>query len=131
MFDGVIRLGLYYGVSICLVSFASAMAVVTLNIHHRGVRGNEVPAVIKSVVLGFLSKFVFLHFDTSIKKSLSLQATKAKASELRANEKYARMVSSSERALWTLLRCEADRLDMHRDLSRYNKTMAQGINNDS
>lgn len=96
MFDGVIRLGLYYGVSICLVSFASAMAVVTLNIHHRGVRGNEVPAVIKSVVLGFLSKFVFLHFDTSIKKSLSLQATKAKASELRANEKYARMNGYSQ-----------------------------------
>ncbi|TRY69126.1 hypothetical protein TCAL_12201 [Tigriopus californicus] len=89
-------ISLYYGVSICLVSFASAMAVVTLNIHHRGVRGNEVPAVIKSVVLGFLSKFVFLHFDTSIKKSLSLQATKAKASELRANEKYARMNGYSQ-----------------------------------
>ena len=33
---------LYYGVSICLVSFASAMAVVTLNIHYRGLRGAEV-----------------------------------------------------------------------------------------
>ncbi|CAB4066292.1 CHRNN [Lepeophtheirus salmonis] len=32
-------ISLYYGVSICLVSFASAMAVVTLNIHHRGIRG--------------------------------------------------------------------------------------------
>lgn len=57
--------GLYYGVSICLVSFASAMAVVTLNIHHRGVRGNEVPEVVKQFVLGFLSRFVFLHFDAS------------------------------------------------------------------
>ena len=33
---------LYYGVSICLVTFASAMAVVTLNIHHMGLRGREV-----------------------------------------------------------------------------------------
>ena len=41
--------GLYYGVSICLVSFASAMAVLTLNIHHRGVRGMEVPDIVKQV----------------------------------------------------------------------------------
>ena len=60
-----IHLGLYYGVSICLVSFASAMAVVTLNIHHRGVRGNEVPQLVKQLVLGILSRFVFLHFDAS------------------------------------------------------------------
>jgi hypothetical protein len=49
-------LGLYYGVSICLVSFASAMAVVTLNIHHRGQRGAEVPYVIKRYVLNYLSR---------------------------------------------------------------------------
>ena len=55
--------GLYYGVSICLVSFASAMAVVTLNIHHRGLRGTEVPDVVKKVVLGYMSRIVFLHFD--------------------------------------------------------------------
>merc|ERR1719412_1932341 len=56
-------ISLYYGVSICLVSFASAMAVLTLNIHHRGVRGMEVPDIIKQVILGYLSKIVFLHFD--------------------------------------------------------------------
>ena len=50
--------------SICLVSFASAMAVVTLNIHHRGVRGNEVPVFVRTFVLGFLSRFCFLQFDT-------------------------------------------------------------------
>ncbi len=61
--------GLYYGVSICLVSFASAMAVVTLNIHHRGVRGNEVPDLVRRLFLGVLSRFVFLHFDASINKN--------------------------------------------------------------
>ena len=45
--------GLYYGVSICLVSFASAMAVLTLNIHHRGVRGMEVPDIVKQVQKNF------------------------------------------------------------------------------
>ena len=45
------------------------MAVVTLNIHHRGVRGNELPAVFKKVVLDYLSKCVFLKFDSSIQKA--------------------------------------------------------------
>ena len=48
--------GLYYGVSICLVSFASAMAVVTLNIHYRGLRGCSVPPLIRTVVLGYCAK---------------------------------------------------------------------------
>ncbi|XP_023342572.1 neuronal acetylcholine receptor subunit alpha-10 isoform X2 [Eurytemora carolleeae] len=51
---------LYYGVSICLVSFASAMAVVTLNIHYRGLRGAEVPEQIKSIFLGFFARIVFV-----------------------------------------------------------------------
>jgi hypothetical protein len=53
-------LALYYGVSICLVSFASAMAVVTLNIHYRGLRGAEVPLKIKTIFLGFLARIVFV-----------------------------------------------------------------------
>ena len=54
---------LYYGVSICLVSFASTLAVVTLNIHHRGYRGDEVPKTVKSVILGYMARALFLHFD--------------------------------------------------------------------
>ena len=61
--------GLYYGVSICLVTCASALAVLTLNIHHRGVRGNEVPAIIRRIFLGYFSRIVFLHFDLSIDKN--------------------------------------------------------------
>ena len=33
--------GLYYGVTISLVSFATGLSVVTLNLHHRGVRGQR------------------------------------------------------------------------------------------
>ena len=54
---------MYYGVSICLVSFASAMAVVTLNVHFRGLRGSEVPNSVKKVFLGGLAKIVFMRFN--------------------------------------------------------------------
>jgi len=62
----ILLLGLYYGVSICLVSFASAMAVVTLNIHHRGLRGTEVPEVIKKYILNYLSRYHIINKETLI-----------------------------------------------------------------
>jgi hypothetical protein len=40
------------------------MAVVTLNIHHMGLRGKDVPKRLKLLVLGWLSHIVFLHFNT-------------------------------------------------------------------
>ena len=58
--------GLYYGVTICLVSFASGISVLTLNIHHRGVRGIEVPKMVKKIVLGWLAKIVLLHFEDTL-----------------------------------------------------------------
>ena len=54
---------MYYGVSICLVSFASAMAVVTLNVHFRGLRGAEVPRTVKKVFLSGLARVVFMQFS--------------------------------------------------------------------
>ncbi|XP_043466788.1 neuronal acetylcholine receptor subunit alpha-7-like [Leptopilina heterotoma] len=59
-------ISLYYGVSICLVSFASGLAVVTLNLHHRGVRGTKVPNIVKSLVLKRLSRLVFLNFKDEL-----------------------------------------------------------------
>ncbi|KAJ1525706.1 hypothetical protein ONE63_008917 [Megalurothrips usitatus] len=56
-------ISLYYGVSICLVSFASGLSVVTLNVYHRGVRGTGVPPIIKTVVLYHLARLVFLRFE--------------------------------------------------------------------
>ena len=51
---------MYYGVSICLVSFASAMAVVTLNVHFRGLRGAEVPNSVKRIFLNIVPKLMFM-----------------------------------------------------------------------
>ncbi|XP_014216495.2 neuronal acetylcholine receptor subunit alpha-10-like [Copidosoma floridanum] len=64
-------ISLYYGVSICLVSFASGLAVVTLNLHHRGVRGTRVPPSVKSLVLDKLAKIVFLNFREELPESVS------------------------------------------------------------
>ncbi|XP_059478376.1 neuronal acetylcholine receptor subunit alpha-10 [Neocloeon triangulifer] len=58
-------ISMYYGVSICLVSFASGLSVVTLNVYHRGVRGTGVPKVVKRLVLGPLARLVLVHFDVS------------------------------------------------------------------
>lgn len=49
--------------SICLVSFASGLSVVTLNLHHRGLRGTEVPYVMRRIILGGLAPLVCLKFD--------------------------------------------------------------------
>ena len=62
---------MYYGVSICLVSFASAMAVVTLNVHFRGLRGAEVPNSVKRLFLGGLSKIVFMQFNPTYNEEKS------------------------------------------------------------
>ncbi|XP_043267486.1 neuronal acetylcholine receptor subunit alpha-7-like [Venturia canescens] len=74
-------ISLYYGVSICLVSFASGLAVVTLNIHHRGVRGTRVPAIVRSLVLDKLAKFVFLNFQQQVAKNSNLNAYEDSSSE--------------------------------------------------
>lgn len=60
--------GLYYGASICLVSFASGLSVVTLNIYYRGVRGGSVPTLIRTVVLNHLARFVFMRFEKAESK---------------------------------------------------------------
>ena len=42
-------IGLYYGVTISLVSFATGLSVVTLNLHHRGMRGRRVPQLLRVI----------------------------------------------------------------------------------
>jgi TRAP-type C4-dicarboxylate transport system permease small subunit len=54
---------LYYGVSICIVTFASGLAVVTLNIHHRGFRGLPVPRAISFLALRVLGRILLIQKD--------------------------------------------------------------------
>jgi len=55
--------GLYYGITIAIVSFATAMTVLTLNIHHGGNSGREVPSVIRTVCLDYLAKLFCINVD--------------------------------------------------------------------
>jgi hypothetical protein len=65
--------GLYYGVSICLVTFATGLSVVTLNVYHRGVRGTGVPRLVKALILGKLARLVFFQFEPRDKHGTSMQ----------------------------------------------------------
>ncbi|KAG5897913.1 hypothetical protein JTB14_014030 [Gonioctena quinquepunctata] len=66
-------ISMYYGVSICLVSFASALSVVTLNIYHRGVRGAAVPGILRNVVLEKLAPLVFMRFENNQHRNPQIQ----------------------------------------------------------
>jgi nicotinic acetylcholine receptor, invertebrate len=56
--------GLYYGITIVIVSLATAMTVLTLNIHHKGEEGEPVPRYIKLICFGFLARLLCLKIQT-------------------------------------------------------------------
>lgn len=62
-------IGIYYGITISIVSFATAMTVFTLNIHHKGARGHEVPVVIKKICFGILAKIFCMRLEKPTNKS--------------------------------------------------------------
>ncbi|RUS74599.1 hypothetical protein EGW08_017641 [Elysia chlorotica] len=57
-------IGIYYGMTIFIVSFATAMTVFTLNIHHKGSRGKAVPMIIKRICFDGLAKLFCMRVDT-------------------------------------------------------------------
>lgn len=61
--DVVPLIGLYYGINIAIVSFATAMTVFTLNIHHKGSRGYEVPNIFRKLFFGIVAKILFIKLD--------------------------------------------------------------------
>ncbi|CAG5123057.1 unnamed protein product, partial [Candidula unifasciata] len=54
---------LYYGITIAIVSSATAMTVFVLNIHFKGSRGREVPRILKKIFFGVVAKLLFLNLD--------------------------------------------------------------------
>ncbi|XP_014786892.1 neuronal acetylcholine receptor subunit alpha-10 isoform X3 [Octopus bimaculoides] len=62
-------IGIYYGITISIVSFATAMTVFTLNIHHKGARGHEVPIIIKKICFGILAKIFCMRLEKPNNKS--------------------------------------------------------------
>lgn len=88
--------GMYYGVSICLVSFASGLSVVTLNIYHRGVRGAPVPQIIRTVVLDKLAPLVFMNFhrnnSSSSSSNNSSSSSRHRNSQIQVSEEYFKII---------------------------------------
>ncbi|XP_071108615.1 neuronal acetylcholine receptor subunit alpha-10-like isoform X2 [Haliotis cracherodii] len=56
-------IGKYYAVSILIVSLSTGLAVLTLNIHHRGARGHKLPRLVKTVCFSFLARILFIKID--------------------------------------------------------------------
>lgn len=81
-------IGLYYGVTISLVSFATGLSVVTLNIHHRGMRGRAVPPLVKRIVFGILAKILFIQLDIPEDCSASSKQKGRQGSRFGANEPF-------------------------------------------
>lgn len=57
-------LGLYYGITIVIVSLATAMTVLTLNIHHKGEEGIPVPRYIKIICFRVFARLLCLKIQT-------------------------------------------------------------------
>ena len=56
-------LGLYYGLTIFIVSLATGCTVFTLNIHHKGIHGAKVPWLVRSIFLRFFGKILCMRSD--------------------------------------------------------------------
>ena len=57
-------LGIYYAITICIVSFSTAMTVVTLNINNKGLRGQEVPKLAKIIFFKYIARYMFINLES-------------------------------------------------------------------
>jgi hypothetical protein len=65
--DQLPLLGIYYAVTIWIVSCSTAMSVVTLNINNRGVKGKFVPRIVRIVFFDYLAKLLCVDLASNIK----------------------------------------------------------------
>jgi len=61
--------GLYYGFTIFIVSLATAMTVMTLNIHHCGTSGRPVPPLVRTVCFRWLRRLLCLDDSGSMRRT--------------------------------------------------------------
>lgn len=60
-------LGIYYAVTIGIVSISTAFAVITLNINHKGNKGKRVPKILKIIFCDYMAKILGTELSTSIR----------------------------------------------------------------
>jgi len=75
-----------------LVSFATGLSVVTLNIHHRGMRGRELPRYLRIFIFKYLARVLCLRLNLPVREEpLPLQTDDATGSRLSgASQQYCR-----------------------------------------
>lgn len=78
--------GLYYGVTISLVSFATGLSVVTLSIHHRGMRGGRLPQYLNRFLFNYLAPALLLKLDIPKKRMLAEKLTRESQARSDANK---------------------------------------------
>jgi len=73
MHAGDYIVGLYYGITIAIVSLATAMTAFTLNIHHKGVNGQCVPRFVRIICFNVLAKLLCIRLNIPSEASSRLR----------------------------------------------------------
>lgn len=63
--------GIYYGLTIIIVSLATGMTVFTLNIHHKGQRGHPVSPIIRKIFFGVFARVMCVKMDGDYNRNSS------------------------------------------------------------
>ena len=58
-------LGIYYAVTICIVSMSTGMSVLTLHINNKGHRASEVPGILKIIFFDGIARFLGIQLESS------------------------------------------------------------------
>ncbi|XP_052681532.1 neuronal acetylcholine receptor subunit alpha-10-like isoform X2 [Crassostrea angulata] len=64
-------IGIYYGLTIIIVSLATGMTVFTLNIHHKGQRGHPVSPIIRKIFFGVFARVMCVKMDGDYNRNSS------------------------------------------------------------
>jgi hypothetical protein len=94
-------LGIYYAVTIGIVSCSTAMAVLTLNINNKGINGIQVPKILKIIFLQYLAKI--LRTKINIKKP-NLVKTPASSKSDQQDEMQSPLISFRKKLIPNHLR---------------------------
>jgi hypothetical protein len=63
-------LGIYYAITIGIVSLSTAMTVLTLNIDNRGLRGQELPKLVKKIFFKYIARILRIQLESVSNKKL-------------------------------------------------------------
>jgi nicotinic acetylcholine receptor len=84
--DQLPLLGIYYAVTIGIVSFSTAMAVITLNVYNKGSKGRKIPKLVKIIFFNYIAKILRTELSKEIKRKKKLEQMNAENEYRQANQ---------------------------------------------